>query len=90
MRHVSWALLLFAGCSLNLAQVREELTPRAKADLECKGSQLEFEEVKQPLAASNVKVSGCGRSAEYFLAQSQWRLVAPLRPAEPPSVLQAK
>lgn len=89
MRRVAFALLL-SGCSLNLAQVRDQLTPRAKADLECKASQLEFEEVKQPLAASNVKVSGCGRSVEYFLAQSQWRLVAPLRQPEPPSVLQAK
>ncbi|MBL8936933.1 MAG: hypothetical protein JNM69_20400 [Archangium sp.] len=83
-------LLLLAGCSLNLAQVRDQLTPRATSDLSCKASQLEFEEVKQPLAASNVKVSGCGRSVEYFLVQSQWRLVGPLRQAEPPSVLQTK
>lgn len=83
-------LALLSGCSFNLAQLRDELTPRATADLSCKGSQLEFEEVKQTLAASNVKVSGCGRSVEYVMVQSQWRLVAPLRPADPPNVLQAK
>lgn len=83
-------LALLSGCSFNLAQVRDELTPRATSDLSCKGSQLEFEEVKQTLAASNVKVSGCGRSVEYVMVQSQWRLVAPLRPADPPNVLQAK
>ncbi|MER2566615.1 MAG: hypothetical protein ABTQ32_38185 [Myxococcaceae bacterium] len=89
MRRAGFALLL-AGCSLNLAQVRDQLTPRAKADLECKGSQLEFEEVKQTLAASNVKVTGCGRTVEYVMVQSQWRLVEPLRQSEPANVLQAK
>ena len=81
---------LFSGCSFNLAQVRDELTPRAKSDLSCKGSQLEFEELKQTLATSNVKVTGCGRTVEYVMVQSQWRLVEPLRPTEPPSVLQTK
>lgn len=89
MRRAGFALLL-AGCSLNLAQVRDQLTPRAKADLECKGSQLEFEEVKQTLAASNVKVTGCGRTVEYVMVQSQWRLVEPLRQSDPPNVLQTK
>lgn len=83
-------LAALSGCSFNLAQVRDDLTPRAKADLSCKGSQLEFEEVKQTLAASNVKVTGCGRTVEYMLVQSQWRLVESLRQADPPNVLQAK
>lgn len=77
------------GCTLDLARIREEMTPRARSDLSCKGS-LEFEELKQTLAASNLKVTGCGKTAEYVLVQSQWRLVQPLRPADPPSPLEPK
>jgi hypothetical protein len=84
------ALVALAGCSLNMAQVREELLPRARADLSCNGSELQFEELKQTLAASNVRVTGCGREIEYVLVQSQWRIVSPLRAGEPPSVLEQK
>ncbi|MBL8921683.1 MAG: hypothetical protein JNJ54_22680 [Myxococcaceae bacterium] len=70
-----------ASCALNLEQVRTELTPRAVSDLSCKASKLEFTEVQQLLAPSRVKVTGCGRFAEYMLEQSRWR---PVKSSGPP------
>lgn len=83
-----WLVIPLSGCALNMVQVREELTPRAVIDLSCKGSKLEFAEVQQLLAPSTVKVTGCGRSAEYALEQSKWRPVKSSGP--PPDRLQPK
>ncbi len=74
MRRVRVAPLLLAvsGCEVDLAAVRNDLEPRAVNDLGCKASALEFEEVKLPLAPSNVQVKGCGKKAEYTLVQGRW------------------
>lgn len=69
------------GCAFDLAQAKVQLTPRAVTELSCKASSLEFEEVQRPLAPSNVKVTGCGRTAEYTLEESVWR---PVRKAPRP------
>lgn len=81
MRFALLVLLSTASCALNLEQVRAELTPRAVTDLSCKASKLEFAEVQQLLAPSRVKVTGCGRFAEYMLEQSRWR---PVKSSGPP------
>lgn len=70
-----------SACALNMEQVRAELTPRAVTDLSCKAGKLEFTEVQQILAPSRVKVTGCGRAAEYALEQSRWR---PVKSSGPP------
>lgn len=91
MRGGLLALLSFAtGCTMNLAQVRDEMSPRARSDLSCPKGSLDFEELKQTLGASNLKVTGCGREAEYVLVQSQWRLVQPLRQPEPANPIERK
>lgn len=81
MRFALLVLCSTASCALNLEQVRAELTPRAVTDLSCKASKLEFAEVQQLLAPSRVKVTGCGRFAEYMLEQSRWR---PVKSSGPP------
>jgi hypothetical protein len=67
------ALVSAAGCSFDLAAVRADLSPRASTDLSCEASKLSFQEVKVPLSASNVRVSGCGRTGEYVLEEGRWR-----------------
>lgn len=84
------SLLTASSCSLNLAQIRDDMSRRARSDLSCQKSELDFEELKQTLGAPNLKVSGCGRSVEYVMVESQWRLVQPLRKAEPANVLEKK
>ena len=61
-----------SGCSFDMAAVRTELGPRAVSDLGCKASAIEFEELKQMLAPSNVRVTGCGKKNEYTLVQGRW------------------
>lgn len=61
-----------AGCSYDMAVIRTELGPRAVSDLGCKASALEFEEIKLPLAPSNVRVTGCGKKNEYTLVEGRW------------------
>ncbi|MDP3499587.1 MAG: hypothetical protein Q8S33_04620 [Myxococcales bacterium] len=65
-------VLALSGCSFDMAAVRTELGPRAANDLGCKPSAIEFEEVKQPLSPSNVRVAGCGKKNEYTLVQGRW------------------
>ncbi|MBE2254385.1 MAG: hypothetical protein IAE78_32960 [Myxococcus sp.] len=63
---------LLGACSFDLAAVRAELTPRAANDLGCKANKLDFEEIKAPLAPSNVRVTGCGKKNEYSLVEGRW------------------
>lgn len=63
-------VLALSGCSFDMAAVRTELGPRAVSDLGCKA--VEFEELKQMLAPSNVRVTGCGKKTEYTLVQGRW------------------
>ena len=63
-------VLALSGCTFDMAAVRTELGPRAVSDLGCKT--VEYEELKQMLAPSNVRVTGCGKKAEYTLVQGRW------------------
>ncbi len=63
-------VLALSGCSFDMAAVRTELGPRAVSDLGCKT--VEYEELKQMLAPSNVRVTGCGKKTEYTLVQGRW------------------
>lgn len=69
------ATLGLFGCAFDLARVRADLSPRASQELSCPAAQLTFKEVKVPLAASNVLVTGCGKSDEFTLEEGRWRPV---------------
>jgi hypothetical protein len=77
MRPVCFVLLgcALAGCSFDLPRVRAELSPRASKELSCPDAKLTFKEVKVPLSASNVLVTGCGQSGEYVMEEGRWRPV---------------
>ncbi|MDX2013510.1 MAG: hypothetical protein SFW67_25180 [Myxococcaceae bacterium] len=61
------------ACAFDLARVRADLSPRASQEFSCPADKLTFQEVKVPLAASNVLVSGCGKSEEFTLEEGRWR-----------------
>jgi hypothetical protein len=74
-----FGFVLFAcamgACSFDLPRVRADLSPRAAKELSCPAEKLTFKEVKVPLSASNVMVTGCGRSDEYVMEDGRWRPV---------------
>lgn len=74
-------LVVGSGCAINMDNAKAALSPRAATELGCPSSKLDFEEVKQPLAASTVLVKGCGKTQSYRLLEGQW---VPAPPAPPP------
>lgn len=65
-------VLVMAGCSTPMAQLRKEVGPRASDYLECPQDKLEYEELDKLISTTRVKVSGCKREVTYKLVESAW------------------
>ncbi len=68
-----------SGCAFDLVTARQELLPRAVADLKCAADKVQFIEVPRTLQPSDVTVKGCGREERYQLVKSKWELVMPFQ-----------
>jgi NAD-dependent DNA ligase len=65
-------LVLCAGCSTPLAQLKLELGPRAARELECAEDKLAYKELDRLISSTKVKISGCGRETTWKLVESRW------------------
>jgi hypothetical protein len=66
-------VLVLAGCSTAMAQLRKDVGPAASRYLECPEDQLTIEELQRLMMTTRVKVTGCGRSEVYVLEESKWK-----------------
>lgn len=69
-------LLLLAGCSTPMAQLKVELGRRASDTLGCPEEKLSYKELDRLISTTKVKVSGCGRDATWKLVESRWTRAA--------------
>lgn len=65
---------LWCGCSTPMAQLKQEIGPRASRYLECDAASLGYEELERLISTTRVRVSGCDKTAVYRLQESQWTL----------------
>ena len=80
MKKLLFALVLLAGCSTPLSQLKVELGRRASDTLGCPEEKLKYEELDRFISTTKVKVSGCGRDATWKLVESRWTKAAPGEP----------
>lgn len=66
-------LLLLAGCSTPLSQLKTELGQRTSDALSCPEDQLSYEELEKLISTTRVTVSGCGKSTTWKLIESRWQ-----------------
>lgn len=69
-------VLLLAGCSTPMAQLKVELGRRASDTLGCPEEKLSYQELDRLVSTTKVKVSGCGRDATWKLVESRWTRAA--------------
>lgn len=77
MKHCLFAVALatlVAGCSTPMAQLKQELGPRASQVLACDEKELQYQELERLISSTKVKVKGCGKEATYRLVESRWTL----------------
>ena len=67
-------VLLLGGCSTPMAQLRQDLGPRAATELRCAEEKLTFEELDRMITSTKVKVTGCERIVVYEMIESRWKL----------------
>ncbi len=65
-------LMLLAGCSTPLAQLKVELGQRTSDALSCPEDKLTYEELEKLISTTRVKVHGCGKEATWKLVESRW------------------
>ncbi len=65
---------LAVGCSTPLAELRRDLDGRAATELQCPADKLTYKELDRLISTTKLRVSGCDRTVEYQMVESQWRL----------------
>ena len=68
-----FSLLLLAGCSTPMAQLKVELGRRASDVLGCPEEKLQYKELDRLISTTKVKITGCGRDATWKLVESRWQ-----------------
>ena len=67
-------IAVLASCSTPLAQLKQELGPRASKYLACDEQELKYKELDRVISSTKVRVTGCGKEATYQLIESRWTL----------------
>ena len=65
-------VLLLAGCSTPLSQLKAELGQRSSDALSCPEDKLTYEELEKLISSTRVTVSGCGKSTTWKMVESRW------------------